>query len=314
MRSFTSLFTFLLIFTFLFIATVEARPTLSIDSVHDAVVTRIPGPVIFNPGLFPGDEQPGEKDPGDDDDDGDPQMPNSYNLDANDFFEVQYAGTMILSINGMEVETLTTDTILRCKMTHLEEGVAIAAHYVGIKSRMAGHYEVFFSMFDEAQMKLELQVIKGSKVTTYDLRSGSKIDYQANIMELVLYGGSNQPAIGMGPQERVNITGGEVTYVVEQTGDLIIAARRHPNFLDPTPENPDQGLEDDKTDSTTIDVPKIPDADPTDNTDPGSGVGVTLGGGGGCASQLLPVSAMGDLWIWGLATLLFGLLTRRKKD
>ncbi|MDX1385964.1 MAG: hypothetical protein R3257_00130 [bacterium] len=244
---------------------------------------------------------------GDGDTDPDPEeehIPIGYSLDGNDYFDLQFAGDLVLSINGLEMEAISQNATLRFVVTVLgEDAEASASHYSGVKTPVAGTYQIFFSNFDPTQFQLQLKVQTPQGTTTYDLEPGSQVSFRGQTMDLVLYGGEEQPAPGIAPEERIPMTNGSVTYVVEQTGDLVIAARQHPNFLEPDPLEPEQPSEDSPEGGTPLDLPEdsldnVEAADDAENLPAGEGVGAQVGGSGCITSQLIPGSPQGDALLW----------------
>jgi hypothetical protein len=245
----------------------------------------------------PGGDGDGDADPGDN------HLPIGYSLDGNDYFDLQFAGDLVLNINGLEMEAISQNATLRFVVTVLgDDAGAAASHYSGVKTPVAGTYQIFFSNFDPAQFQLQLDVETPLGTTTYELDPGSQVSFKGQTMDLVLYGGSERPAPGIGPEERVSITNESVTYVVEQDGDLVIAARQHPNFMEPAPAEP-EGEEPPQANpeaETTVVLPQEPldQNDASENLPVGEGVGAQVGGSGCITSQLMPGNPQGDVVLW----------------
>lgn len=254
----------------------------------------------------PGGDGDGDSDPGDN------HLPIGYSLDGNDYFDLQFAGDLVLNINGLEMEAISQNATLRFVVTVLGEDAGTAAsQYSGVKTPVAGTYQIFFSNFDPGQFQLQLKVETPLETTTYELDPGSQVSFKGQTMDLVLYGGSERPAPGIGPQERVPITNGSVTYVVEQEGDLVIAARQHPNFMEPAPDEPEgeQAPQNNPEPEATVNLPQEPvaQADGSENLPGGEGVGAQVGGSGCISSQLIPGNPQGDAMLWILVGLCLGL-------
>lgn len=281
------------------------------DSIIDNAIYRQPNwDDLLNPGdgSTPPEEAPPEETPPGGET---PATPVGYSLDANDYLETRFTGDLGLNINGYLYSVIDTDTRLIFSMETLpavetagEDGgetppSTTPTYYVGIKTTSLGHYQIFFSDFDEGQFRLTLTVKSPYINETMELRPSSQIGFTANDLKLIQFGGSEAPEPGLGPTAEVAVASGDVVYIVEMNGDLVVSARANPMFAgDPVPvPQPQPQAENNGGNNVNVPTNGI-DTDTTNiPTGPVGAVGAEFGGSG-CFGQLQPMPLGGDFWIW----------------
>ena len=273
------------------------------DSIADDAVYRQPNlGDLLNPGddSTPPDETPPEETPPEGET---PATPLGYSLDANDYLEARFTGDLGLNINGYLYSVIDSDTRLIFSMETISDGEtppsSTPTYYVGIKTTSLGHYQIFFSDFDESQFRLTLTVKSPYINEAMELRPSSQIGFTANDLKLIQFGGSEAPEPGLGPTAEVAVASGDVVYIVEMNGDLMVSARANPMFAgDPAPV-PEPQTQPENNGGNTVNVPSNGiDTDTTNiPTGPAGAVGAEFGGSG-CFGQLQPMPLGGDFWIW----------------
>ncbi len=281
------------------------RPELS-DSLIDDAVYRRPdlGSLLDPDDSTPPEETPPEETPPEGED---PLSPIGFILDGNDYLETRFTGDLGLSINGHQYTAIKSDTHLVFSLETLspaaQEGEtpppsAAPIYYVGIKTPALGHYQIFFSDFDPAQFRLSLTVKSPYVNETMELNPASLVSFQANDLRLLRYGGTEAPEVGLGPTEETPIANGEVVYIVEMNGDLMVAARANPMFADDPVPVPQPEANPQNNQPNNVNVPtETVNTDTNLPTGPVGAVGAEFGGSG-CFSQLQPLPLSGDFLIW----------------
>lgn len=268
---------------------------------------------VFRPGLDdllnPGDDEtPPEEEPPE----GTPPpgSGSGLTLDANDYLALRFSQDLKLNINGHVKAPIEWDTHLIFSMESLssEASSSTLTYFVGIKHPALGQYQIFFSDFDTSQYRLTLKVKSPYGMETMELGPASQVAFQANDLNVIQYGGTDVPTPGAEPASQSTIMAGEVLYVAEMQGDLMVAARAHPMAVgEPeviVPETPEQ------VPGGVVEVP-VPNPGTDLPTGPVGAVGAEFGGSG-CMSQIQTLPGGGDFWIWlgALGVFMVSLLRR----
>jgi len=213
----------------------------------------------------------GEKDPN-------APFPLGYQFDGNDFFSLVFKENMVLNLNGLELDPITQNTVIRIQKVPLDppleeeipeesplptespmatptaspEATPTASpepqekmdmsdgekFYVGIKTSGLGHYEIRFGDYDPLAYRLTLSMKLSEGEKVVELEPNDRLILSVQYMEAVVFEGDSEPSPGVHPKEQIPIGNPHVVYVAAMTGDMIIEARMRPDLFVPAEEAP----------------------------------------------------------------------------
>lgn len=242
----------------------------------------------------------------------DPNEPEGYQLDGNDYLGAVSADGIVLNVNGLELEKISGYGVIRFDLTPLN-GAEVQALYLKVVIKEDGKYDLRIGSFEAESYSLKMSYPRGGAMQSLELKPNARILFSANFLEAILFAGEDTPGVGVHPSHAVAMESGDTTIFAGAKGSIVLESRPVPGSYTPPANvpNPDGGNQ----------APVQPPANPATNNPPPAAevqrVDGQLGGSGllSCAlHQAEPPQVSVLLILFALAYLSLPALARLKNS